>query len=70
MNWRRDPSLSPLEGARGAGERQGEFGLGDFPAGTYPACSLHGAMNRVSTKNRLWRCLTEGCNVGCEQENK
>lgn len=70
MNWRTSPTLVPLEGARGAGERQGEFGLADFPAGTYPSCSLHGAMNRVSVNNDLWRCLTEGCNVGCERRPK
>jgi hypothetical protein len=32
-------------------------------AGRYPACSLHGAMNKVAPAP-LWRCLN--CNIGVE----
>lgn len=32
------------------------------PAGRYPSCSAHGAMNRVTDKADWWRCLT--CNIG------
>jgi hypothetical protein len=38
----------------------------------YPWCSEHGAMNRVGGRTAeaaatgpVWRCLVEGCNVGC-----
>lgn len=45
---------------------QGITGIADFSAGTYPACSFHGAMNRVSTA-QMWRCLQ--CNIGIEYDN-
>jgi hypothetical protein len=42
---------------------QGELGLRQYPyVGTYPTCSNHGAMNKVSKDNDVWRCLT--CNIG------
>lgn len=71
MNWRdswvTDPSVVPLaEGERGAGERRGEVGLATFPAGDYPACSKHGAMNCLGRERSIWRCLVEGCNAGAE----
>lgn len=73
--WHASSSLSKLEGRRGAGERAGEFGLATFPAGEYPACSEHGALICVRGRSRsedggtsLWRCLVEGCNIGCEWE--
>ena len=63
--WRTDPSVVALdEGSRGSGANRGEVGLGDFIAGTYPACSRHGAMNRVGREPSIWRCLAEGCNAG------
>lgn len=46
-----------------AKDSQGFAGFADFAAGRYPACSRHGAMNRVSPE-QLWRCLT--CNIGME----
>lgn len=65
FNWRSDASVTLLsEGSRGSGERRGDPGLGDFSAGVYPACSRHGAMNRVGVDPSLWRCLADGCNVG------
>lgn len=42
---------------------QGIAGTAEFIAGRYPACSKHGAMNRVSA-GQLWRCLN--CNIGVE----
>lgn len=42
---------------------QGVAGTAQFRAGTYPACSEHGAMNRVAAAP-LWRCLN--CNIGIE----
>lgn len=42
---------------------QGVAGFARFSAGTYPACSEHGAMNRVA-KPQLWRCIN--CNIGVE----
>ena len=42
---------------------QGIAGTATFRAGVYPACSEHGAMNRVAVAP-LWRCL--GCNIGIE----
>lgn len=65
--WRVDAAVVPLEdGARGAGERRGESGIATFPAGDYPACSLHGAMNRLGRDRSIWRCLVDGCNTGAE----
>ena len=61
-NWRPNPQATAL-GNTIPKPSQGEYGLADFPAGTYPACSKHGAMNRVAPAP-LWRCLT--CNIGCE----
>lgn len=46
---------------------QGVCGTALFIAGRYPACSLHGALNRVSQRDagsQLWRCLN--CNIGAE----
>jgi len=43
---------------------QGISGTADFLAGNYPACSIHGAMNKVSANAELWRCLM--CNIGVE----
>lgn len=64
-SWRPDPHVNPLSGgARGDGFRRGKVGIADFIAGTYPACSLHGAMNAVGGDK--WRCLVEGCNAGAE----
>jgi hypothetical protein len=60
--WRPDPTVVPIDGARGSGLRRGEPGLADFPAGSYPACSRHGAMTAVG--GEIWRCLIEGCNTG------
>lgn len=67
--WRESSLLSPLpeEGERVkpgyiVGNR---FGLEDFSAGTYPSCSRHGAMNRVSSDVAWYRCLEPGCNIGC-----
>lgn len=42
------------------------FGLQTFPAGTYPSCSRHGAMLKVSIETDWWRCAEPGCNIGCE----
>ena len=65
-SWSPSERLLPLDGARGDGSIAGEIGMARFPAGTYPACSRHGAMNRVGGKNNYWRCLVHGCNVGAE----
>lgn len=60
------------EGARGGGERAGVAGFAVFEIEkqflTYPACSKHGAMNRLGKDRPIWRCLVEGCNVGTEIE--
>ena len=57
--------ITPItEGTRGSGENQGVIGMADLPAGRYPACSLHGAMNRMRQGDNVWRCLREGCNAG------
>lgn len=69
MTWRESwqpIGVTELEGSRGAGVRRGEIGVADFPAGIYPACSNHGAMNRVSKDKSYWRCMVEGCNAGAE----
>lgn len=42
---------------------QGIAGTASFMAGVYPACSEHGAMNKVASAP-LWRCLT--CNIGVQ----
>lgn len=42
---------------------QGIAGHAIFAAGCFPACSEHGAMNKVAPAP-LWRCLT--CNIGVE----
>jgi hypothetical protein len=65
-SWHANPFLVELEeGTRGGGERRGEVGLAQFSAGWYPACSLHGAMNRMGREQpAVWRCLAFGCNVG------
>jgi hypothetical protein len=64
-NWREHPTVVPLrDGERGSGWRRGEVGLADYPAGSYPSCSRHGAM--ISIGNSYWRCLVEGCNAGAE----
>lgn len=71
------PRIHELPDARGTGTRRGETTLGGWrihedPCGEwsdvrdYPTCSLHGAMNRVGVDPSFWRCLVEGCNVGCE----
>jgi hypothetical protein len=61
-HWRPDPSVVAADGARGGGWRRGEVGLADYPPGSYPSCSLHGAM--VAVGGEYWRCLIEGCNTG------
>jgi hypothetical protein len=46
---------------------QGLAGLALFPVNGntyYPACSFHGAMNRVAEEKDWWRCPT--CNIGAE----
>lgn len=64
--WRADPTILPVEdGSRGGGWRRGRPGLADYPAGTYPACSLHGAM--IAVGGEYWRCLIEGCNCGARK---
>lgn len=69
INWRHSPLVVPLEeGTRGAGERRGEAGVAEFVAGTYPACSLHGALNRLGKDRGIWRCMVEGCNAGGETD--
>lgn len=42
---------------------QGITGWATFLAGRYPACSNHGAMNKVAPV-KLWRCIN--CNIGAE----
>lgn len=68
MNWRdtfqpyTEDEATPL-GLTLPKPGQGMAGTAVFPAGRYPACSEHGAMNRVAAAP-LWRCLN--CNVGVE----
>lgn len=65
MTWRSHPLVEPLtEGTRGDGAHRGEVGVADFPAGVYPACSLHGALIRVGADPAIWRCLVHSCNAG------
>lgn len=59
--WNEDEA-TPL-GLTVAKPHQGVCGVAQFAAGRYPACSEHGAMNRVADA-QLWRCLQ--CNVGVE----
>ncbi len=68
MIWRRtrEGEASPL-GLTVPKPHQGVIGMQLFPrAGgrEYPACSQHGAMNRVSAVAHMWRCLN--CNIGAE----
>ena len=35
----------------------------------YPHCKRHGAMNRVSKNNPVYRCLELSCRSGCVFEN-
>jgi hypothetical protein len=56
------PEMTPL-GRTIEKPGQGVAGWAEFPAGRYPACSKHGAMNRVATV-QLWRC--PACNIGVE----
>lgn len=70
-NWYEDSE--PLdEGQRGGGERAGVAGFATFEICgeflTYPACSKHGAMNKLGKERPIWRCLVTGCNVGTEVE--
>lgn len=64
-NFRLDPRQVPL-GLTIEKSGQGKSGIADFMGGTYPACSIHGAMNRVSFA-QMWRCLR--CNIGIEYKN-
>lgn len=59
--WREDEA-KPL-GLTVAKSHQGVCGVAQFATGWYPACSEHGAMNRVA-EAQLWRCLQ--CNIGVE----
>jgi hypothetical protein len=61
--WRPDGAQVPLGLSTALRVGHGQPGLAEFPAGTYPACSVHGAMNRVS-RAQMWRCLE--CNIGIE----
>jgi len=63
--FKEDPGQIPL-GLTIKKSNQGTPGIADFSAGIYPACSLHGAMNRVSSA-QMWRCLQ--CNIGIEYNN-
>lgn len=56
------PEAKPL-GNTIAKPGQGLAGSARFLAGRYPACSEHGAMNKVAPAP-LWRCLN--CNIGVE----
>lgn len=51
------------EGARSAGACTAQVTQRRQAHDVYPWCSEHGAMNRIG--NKVWRCLAEGCNVGC-----
>lgn len=63
--WREDASVVALEeGTRGDGADRGAVGVAEFPAGTYPACSRHGALIRVGVDPAIWRCLVHSCNAG------
>lgn len=64
-NFRNDSAQIPL-GNTLSKLGQGIPGIADFSAGTYPACSIHGAMNRVSPA-QMWRCLQ--CNIGIEYDD-
>lgn len=75
MNWRLDLTVRPL--ARGKSEEglpdfSQPVGLGDFLAGTYPACKVHGALlcmtPRHPDKPQVWRC--DACGAGAEWERK
>ncbi len=68
--WKESPRVIPLEdGARGEGFRRGRVGIAFFPAGFYPACSLHGALSALGGVGSMkWRCMVEGCNAGAETE--
>jgi hypothetical protein len=67
-NWRPDPAVVPL--GRGPTETGPDYaqpvGLADFPAGTYPACKVHGALLRMSqgdgVRPPVWRC--DACGAG------
>ncbi len=61
--WRADSTQTLLGLSTARRVDHGEPGVADFAAGTYPACSRHGAMNRVS-RQQMWRCLE--CNIGIE----
>lgn len=52
-NFRSDSAQIPLGNTIIINPAQGITGIADFSAGTYPACSFHGAMNRVSTA-QMW----------------
>lgn len=68
LNWRLDPAVVPPE--RGRTETGPDYscrvGLGDFPAGTYPACEVHGALLCMTPphpdKPQIWRC--DACGAG------
>ncbi len=72
MSWRTtfkpfaDVEATPL-GNTLVKPEQGIAGTALFPAGEYPACSIHGAMNKVAPA-LLWRCLT--CNIGVEIQSE
>lgn len=67
MNWR--PLPRELEGGgRGSGANAGEPGLAEYECGTYPACSIHGAMTAIG--GGKWRCLAPECNIGVEWSHR
>lgn len=65
--WRASGVATTLP-SEGKHHEVGEAGFADFPAGGYPACSIHGAMLRMNATGNghppLWRCAT--CHVGLE----
>ena len=67
--WRISNSLVPMPESGDVvkpGYKKGHrFGLEDFSAGIYPSCSRHGAMQKVSRDADWWRCVEQGCNIGC-----
>lgn len=65
-NWRPSENLGTIEsGALSKRMVPAEaVGLADFPAGTYPACQVHGAMLRVAQTPRWYRCIA--CGASCE----
>ena len=68
MSWRSSFAAYPESQAKPLGltltkSGQGVAGTALFLAGYYPACSEHGAMNKVAPAP-LWRCLN--CNIGVE----